>query len=331
MRFFACVLLAVTAAAGCGESAAPTYPADAGRDASLEPEAGTDPDASIDGGDLDGGLDGGAPDGGLDGGLPDGGTSWCETSALFPACPDPEALCDEENPCPPGQACVSTGCEDFARCFVVGGGFCETDLDCGDPAYACNLEINRCLRSEPGCEDSNDCVAGFACEDGSCVDRRAPCVEPDDCPHGYTCFFASPDQRFCRRVTRPCARDLDCLLLGVPCGDADDDGRFECMPSLMPTTPDPVSCSNAECSDLSAPVCEPIPEGNIAVCGRFGPCGSAVQCPSDFQCRDLWGDGRAECVEQGGSCVDSRDCSPQSVCATARAGGPPGCVGGVSM
>jgi hypothetical protein len=327
MRFFAYALLAAAAASGCGETATPSYPADAGRDASIEPDAGTEPDGG--GG---GGGGGGSPDGGGgSGGSPDGGTSWCETSTLCPSCPDPEQLCDQDNPCPTGEACVLTGCEDFARCFVVGGGFCETEMDCSDPAYDCNLEINRCLRTEPGCDASNDCVAGFACEDGECVDRRAPCVDADDCPHGYTCLFATPDQRFCRRIARPCFDDLDCLLLGVPCGDPDGDGNFECMPSSMPTTPDPVSCRNSDCTEATAPVCQPIPEGTIAECGYFGPCSSPVQCATDFQCRDLWGDGRLECVIAGGSCVDSRDCAPRSVCATPRSGGAPSCYGGLSM
>ena len=202
MRFFAYVLLAATAAAGCGETAAPTIPLDAGRDAAIDPDGGTDLDGSVDDGGLDGGVEDGGADGGVDGGPPDGGGSWCETSPLCPSCPDPETLCDENDPCPVGEICLSTGCEDLSRCFVVGGGACENDEDCGDPAYECNTSLGRCLRTEPGCDDSNDCVAGFACEDDTCVDRRVPCVTGTDCPHGYTCFFASPDQRYCIRITR---------------------------------------------------------------------------------------------------------------------------------
>ena len=40
--------------------------------------------------------------------------SWCTTSALCPACPDPDALCDEDTPCAVGEVCLSTGCDDFA-------------------------------------------------------------------------------------------------------------------------------------------------------------------------------------------------------------------------
>lgn len=327
MRFFAYVLLAAAAAAGCGETATPTIPPDAGRDASIDPDGGVDLDGSVD----DGGTDGSVPDGGTDGGIPDGGGPWCETSSLCPSCPDPEALCDADNPCPVGEVCLSTGCEDLSRCFFSGGGACQSDQDCGDLDYECNLAIGRCLRKEPGCDDSNDCVPGFACEENACVDRRVPCETGADCPHGYTCFFPSGDQRFCRRITRPCADDGDCLALGVPCGDADGDGSKECMPSLMPTVPNPIACDVTQCVEPTTPVCETSVEGVAAVCGRFGSCGASIQCAAGFECRDLWGDERQECVLPGGSCVDSRECGLRAVCGSARSGAPPACIGGPSM
>jgi hypothetical protein len=331
MRSFAYVLLAVAAAAGCGETAASTPPTDAGSDASIDLDGGID--GSVD----DAGTDGGVPpDGGQDGGPdagPDGGGSWCTTSALCPACPDPDALCDPDSSdaCPIGEVCLSTGCDDFARCFVTGGGGCQDNDDCGNPAYECNLVIGRCLRTDPGCDDSNDCVAGFACESGVCTDRRVPCETGSDCPHGFTCFFASPDQRFCRRISRPCSDDIDCLTLGVPCGDADGDGSKECMPSLMPNVADPVSCDNTQCAEDTAPVCESTVQGTAAVCGQFGLCVSSIDCAAGFECRDLWGDRRAECALPDGSCVDSSVCDDRTVCGSPRAGGPPACVSGAAM
>jgi len=319
MRSFAYLVLAAAAAVGCAESAAPTLPLDASGDGSVD-----------DGGSPDSGT---PPDGGLDGGMPDGGDggSGCNTSALCPTCPDPDSLCDDDNPCPVGEVCLSTGCDDLARCFVTGAGACDVDADCGDPDYECNQSIGRCLRVAPGCDDSSDCVPGFACESDSCVDRRVPCEVVSDCPHGFACFFASLDQRFCRRITRPCGDDIDCLALGIPCGDVDGDGSSECMPSLDPNAQDPVSCSNAQCPDDAAPVCEAEVGGTGAVCGRFGLCADPPDCAAGFECRDLWGDGRDECVLPGGSCVDSSECPPRQVCATPRTGGPPGCVGGASM
>lgn len=332
MRCFSYVLLVVAAAAGCGETAVPTLPADAGRDAFVDRDGGADAgDASLDGGTDASFPDAGPDGGGPDGGGPDGGGSWCNTSALCPACPDMDALCDEDNPCATGEVCLSTGCDELSRCFFAGGGACRDNDDCGDPAYECNLSIERCLRIEPGCVDSTDCVAGFACESNLCVDRRVPCESGVDCPHGFTCFFASPDQRFCRRITRPCNDNLDCLVLGVPCGDADGDGVKECMPSLMPNTPDAVSCDKTQCTEDVAPVCESEVQGTGASCGRFGPCLTADDCVLGFECRDLWGDGRAECVLSVGSCVDSSECGTRNVCASPRPSGPPACVAGAAM
>jgi hypothetical protein len=308
---------------GCGEAAAPTIPPGLDRDASVPSDGSTDMDGSVD--------DGGMADGGTGGASTDGAVSWCETSELCPYCPDRSSLCDERTPCSLGEVCLPTGCEDLSRCFAIGGGACEQDQDCANLAYACEPTIGRCLRLEPGCDDSNDCVAGFACENETCVDRRLPCSGGDDCPHGYTCFVASPDQRFCRRITRPCGDDVDCLVLGVPCGDADGDGAKECMPSLIPNAPDAVSCDIVQCNDGAAPVCETTSEGVEAVCGRFGLCSSTVQCPDGFECRDLWGDGRSECVAGPGSCVDSRSCPPRSLCASPRTGGEPRCIGTVPM
>lgn len=330
MRFFAYVLLAAAAVSGCGEAA---ISPPVGGDASVDPDGGIDGgdggSGGLGGSDGSGGMGGDGGSGGLGGS--GGAGSWCTTSALCPACPDLDALCDVDTPCAVGEVCVSTGCDDFSRCFVAGGGACKDNTDCGNAAYECELSIGRCLRTDPGCDDSNDCVAGFACENNTCVDRRVPCETGSDCPHGFTCFFPTPDQRFCRRITRPCSTDLGCLVLGVPCGDADGDGFMECMPSRMPNMPTPVSCDNTQCTDEAAPVCESVVEGTVAICGRFGLCASVDDCVTGFQCRDLWGDGRAECVFGAGSCVDSSECSERNVCASPRPGEPPACVGGAAM
>ncbi|MBW1757662.1 MAG: hypothetical protein JRJ80_16010, partial [Deltaproteobacteria bacterium] len=201
MRLFAYVLLAVAAVSGCGETAISPPLVDAGGDASVDPDGGIDGGSGGLGG--SGGMAGGGGSGGIGGSGGGGGSSWCTTSALCPACPDPDALCDADTPCAVGEVCLSTGCDDFSRCFVAGGGACEDNADCGNPAYECNQIIGRCLRIDPGCDDSNDCIAGFACENNTCVDRRVPCETGSDCPHGFTCFFPTPDQRFCRRITRP--------------------------------------------------------------------------------------------------------------------------------
>ncbi len=327
-------MLAGAVAAGCDPSAASTFPGDAGNDGSVDPDggvAGMGGVGGVGGGGGGGGIGGvGGVGGGGIGGVGGGGGPWCRRSALCPSCPDLDVLCDAQNPCPTGEVCLPTGCEDLSRCFPIGGGACANDGDCGNPAYYCELTINRCLRIEPGCDDSNDCVAGFACENGACADRRVPCRFGADCPHGFTCRYVAADQRFCRRITRPCDDDLDCLTLGVPCGDADGDGAGECMPSLMPNAPNPVSCDTLQCTAGDGPVCESSMEGTVAFCGEFGPCASVDDCAFGFDCRDLWGDGRKECVLPEGSCVDSSVCAIREVCASPRTDAPPACLSGAA-
>ena len=75
------------------------------------------------------------------------------------------------------------------------------------------------------------------------------------------CNYDLEDKHLCRllnidrRITRPCDNDIDCLTLGVPCGDPNRDGDQECMPSLVPNAPDPVSCDLLQCTEATAPVC----------------------------------------------------------------------------
>jgi hypothetical protein len=96
----------------------------------------------------------------------------------------------------------------------------------------------------------------------------------------------------------------------------------------MPDTPNPVPCDNMDCPDKeNAPVCESNVQGTAAVCGEFGLCASSDDCAMGFECRDLWGDGRKECVLPGGSCVGSSVCAPREVCASPRSGAPPRCIG----
>jgi hypothetical protein len=102
------------------------------------------------------------------------------------------------------------------------------------------------------------------------------------------------------------------------------------MPSLMPNAGTPVSCDNIQCSDPT-PVCEPTVQGTRAVCGWFGLCASSTDCAEGFECLDLWGDGRQECVQMGGSCGDSSVCAPRTVCASPRSDEAPACVGGAGI
>ncbi|MDH3818412.1 MAG: hypothetical protein OES21_07350, partial [Myxococcales bacterium] len=75
------------------------------------------------------------------------------------------------------------------QCVFAGGGACNTTADCLTDRDCMEVpgEGNRCVKTTPGCDTSFDCVPGFSCEAGSCVDRRVPCDLDRDCPKNHTC------------------------------------------------------------------------------------------------------------------------------------------------
>jgi hypothetical protein len=183
------------------------------------------------------------------------------------------------------------------------------------------------MKTTPGCAKTSDCILGFECEDGACVDRRVPCVLDEDCPKNHVCS----DQRngnFCLRIHVDCDTELDCTDRAPLCVnvDGDEEGRTECAGFIEPY-PASGACTNDLC-DASAPVCEASGVSSVSPCGEHGLCLSDADCPVDFLCVELWPDGRKECVEQGGSCSSFADCATREVCATPRDGGPPACQDG---
>ncbi|MGB8328800.1 MAG: hypothetical protein WCE62_01635 [Polyangiales bacterium] len=185
---------------------------------------------------------------------------------------------------------------------------------------------NRCVKTTPGCNGSFDCVLGFSCEAGACVDRRMACGLDDDCPMNHSCEGTST--RFCARIHRTCYDDFDCGGLAPYCIDVDGDGDKECAGSDHPTNP---ACVNSACTSASAPVCEASSVGSITACGQYGLCLTNADCAGGFQCVDLWPDGRKECVPSGGCCDHISDCPERQVCASPRSGGAPSCQAGAVL
>jgi len=284
----------------------------------------------------DGGMSGTGGSGAVGGGS--GGTSGgCATSALCHTCPD-RLLCDTDNDCAfSGYVCVASGCDTLEgaaikQCQPSRGGSCVDEGECPNTSdYDCiNVGAGgkRCVRVTPGCDPANetyDCVPGFSCEGGACVDRRVPCDNYLDCPKNHVCSV-TPTASFCVRVFRTCHRDEDCAGFGTFCADIDNDGEKECAGELG-SSGEP--CVNAVDCGGSAPVCEAGASGTNASCGDFGLC-TGDQCDSGFECVALWQDGRSECVPVGGSCDQVSDCPLQQVCAASRSGNPPSCQAGTA-
>ena len=272
---------------------------------------------------------GGAETGGAGGSV----AAPCETRLLCRVCPV-EPSCGTNDDCSVGSVCIESGCNTSSgapirQCVFAGGGACNTTDDC--PAERECMEVpiegKRCVKTTPGCSTRFDCVRGFACEGGSCVDRRVPCEFDEDCPKNHICL-GTTNSSFCVRIQTDCVEDFNCVGLAPRCADIDGDGNKECAGVFDPNEPSPSACVNSACAEASAPVCEMAEVGSTTVCGRYGLCLDGGDCAPGFECVALWPDGRKECVPTGGACSSSADCAVQEVCAAPREGGVPSCQAG---
>jgi hypothetical protein len=302
----------------CGDDMAPPPPVDTGvRDSDPVDDTGVADTGVMDSGDV-GPMDSATPDASGDATtdtLMDSGMRCMATDRC--SCPMEGISC--EGGCPTGTTCLSNTCGEMF-CFAAGGR-CNSDADCpGTSSCMTTDDGDACLRGSAGCADSRECPVGFACEAGSCVDRRVPCVNNVDCPWGYACAVGLRSQgSFCEYVARACA-DLDaCFTPSGVCRDFDGDGDTECGGNSAPS-----ECPATACSGNDA--CGTDPTLLRSSCGDYGPCQSA--CNGGFTCVDAWGDGQGECVPTGGSCTTNADCPERQVCAPPNGGGAPACQAG---
>jgi hypothetical protein len=284
------------------------------------------------------GGSGGSETGGTGGDVGTGGAGGmvvpaCSTNSLCRSCPS-DGSCDTNGDCSVGFVCIESGCstlegDAIKQCVFGGGGACETTASC--PSGRQCLEVpgegKRCVKTTTGCDTSFDCVLGFSCEDGECVDRRLPCSIDDHCPKNHTCV-STANSSFCLRIHRDCQAEFDCVDLAPRCEDVDGDGTTECAGVFNPNQSGSDACLNDDCSDVGAPVCEAAGVGSTTVCGQYGLCRDGDDCAVGFSCVGLWPDGRKECVPNGGDCTAIADCPVRQVCASPRQGGAPSCQPG---
>jgi hypothetical protein len=286
----------------------------------------------------DGGAGGGA--GGVGGAGGTGGTAGaggsevsCTTSVLCRSCPT-QAVCETNGDCSIGSVCIESGCDSLEgmplkQCVFAGGGACSSIVPCPEGRQCTDVpeEGMRCVKTTPGCDTSFDCVRGFSCEGGSCVDRRVPCTQDANCPKNHTCVGAT-NSSLCLRIQTDCLFEFDCVDVAPRCEDIDGDGNKECAGVFDANQPSPTACVNSDCTDGSAPVCETAGAGSSTQCGQYGLCLDGADCAAGFSCVGLWPDGRKECVPSGGDCSNVTDCPVQQVCASPREGGAPSCQAG---
>ena len=257
----------------------------------------------------------------------------CATSALCLSCPR-EGFCETNDDCSVGLVCIESGCDSLEglpikQCVFGGGGACHSNEDClaGRECQDVPGENKRCVQTTAGCKTRFDCVLGFSCESGNCVDRRVPCVEDANCPKNHTCVGVT-NSFFCLRIQTDCLEEIDCIHVAPRCEDIDGDSNKECAGVFDPNQPSPSACVNSDCTDAAAPVCETAGVGSATQCGQYGLCLDDTGCAAGFSCLELWPDGRKECVRSGGSCSSFTDCPIRQVCAAPREEGVPACQAG---
>jgi len=255
----------------------------------------------------------------------------CTASVLCVSCPS-GGLCDTNEDCFDGLVCIESGCDSLEgaplkQCVFAGGGACHSDVDCpsGRECVVVPVEGKRCVKTTPGCDTRFDCVLGFTCEGGSCVDRRVACEFDEHCPKNHTCLHTL-NSSFCVRIQQGCLEEDDCIGLAPRCEniDGDADGNKECAGAFFDPNHGPaVACVNSDCGNAEAPVCEAAGPGSSTQCGQYGLCLVDADCAAGLSCVGLWPDGRKECVLGGGNCSSFSDCPIQQVCAAPREGAVP--------
>lgn len=221
----------------------------------------------------------------------------------------------------PGDACeVSSDCGRDTDCFseaasrwpggVCATGPCNPDTGAGCPAEAACIPTDGgggvCVG---GCDGSDDCRPGFACEDGAC---QPSCDDDAQCSRGRVC---NPVNGRCTE----CADDDDCSgdqVCDVTAGsctapfDPRDYGRF--------CDDDDSVCQQGRCL-LDG-------EGYPGSYCVFAGCGELTACPGDGVCV-------ARSGEEGGfchrPCTEDDDCRSGYACQPAddaQPDGPTACL-----
>jgi hypothetical protein len=249
---------------------------------------------------------------------------------------------------PVGGSCDDTanckvGACDGGRCKVSNvGQVCDKPQACG--SQNCKNGLCACSPSvDDTCVSANDCCAGLACYDGSCVKAKAQACTRDaeclaqSCPGGV-CACGAPQSR--------CLADADCCTgkcsagrYGSPVGEA-------CTVSTTCAAPPhdgPNACPNGVCVCADAnDACVTSADCCSGTCSNpkgygFGTCDwsyAGQTCLSDYTCLTHNGggscqkDGKCDCSPDKGPCRSTADCCSGGECKVEPSSGNVQCVGG---
>jgi hypothetical protein len=127
-------------------------------------------------------------------------------------------------------------------------------------------------------------------------------------------------EKICQpRGAESCTTATDCTGSQI-CVDIEGDGTTECQ------YPNGECTTNADCDQE---VCGGgVDSRTGASCGVIGRCLNNSQCPPQYNCRDVNGDGVQECQRNNGTCHLDSDCPVGQLCVPQGPEGIPECAGG---
>lgn len=246
--------------------------------------------------------------------------------------------CDIDNPCDRGtcvdnSVCLNpTSCNTNANC--LGGFFCTDDNVCSDDLCSdtvcdngiCELGTGACVNADTCRQETQaqDCLAGFGCVQGACVNEADYCEELD-CQRGVCSF----EEQGC--IDAPdCAGDDVVCLSGNYCDDANacQTNRCDVLGTDCPRgvcDPGQGVCVDAATCTASA-VCV---DAKVCLDGTCTPtaeaCG-ATGCTGNQECAFNEATLMAACEENTAGCLAAVDCTGDRICAN-RACADPGACG----
>ena len=111
---------------------------------------------------------------------------------VLPGCKPEYPKCDSDKDCKEKEFCVANKCQQ-----------CRNSDDCG-AGFEC--QEGKCSAIAGYCSDASQCPAGQACVNNRC----APCGSDRDCPSGLRCLAGRCAKAECSKDD-DCPQDKDCV------------------------------------------------------------------------------------------------------------------------
>ncbi len=237
--------------------------------------------------------------------------------------------CDIDNPCDRGTCVDNAVCLNPTTCNTnsncLNGFYCTDDNVCSDDLCSdtvcdngvCELGTGACVNADSCRKETqeDDCLSGFGCVQGSCVNETDFCDELD-CQRGVCSF----EEQGCIDATDCAGDDVQCLS-GNYCDDNNacqtnrcdvlntDCPRGVCDPGQGVCVDKENCTASTDCIDAKVCLggaCTPSEEA----CGTDG-------CPGNQECAFDEANSSASCQEAATGCASAVDCTGDRVCTNA--------------